>query len=218
MAFFVPKKDVASVQDGGSYIDTSGIYDVTLKIVSVKTNAHNARSIDFNVEYQGSTQVFYGLKLDNNDGSENFERKVFNKLVIVAGLDSVSEPEIQEHKLGKDQTPTDLSVLTDFTDVPVKMRVQFEYSVYEGTIREKKLIRSFYRAEDGATAAEIIAEKGYGQQLSKDMEYADKVSYKDNLTAEAVAEWKAGKKTGKASAAPRPKANEFAGATTGFPG
>lgn len=214
--FFVPKTDTASIQDGGSYITTSGIYDVILKTVSVKVNKYNARSIDFNVEYQGSSQVFYGLKLDNNDGSENFERKVFNKLVIVCGLDSVSDPEIQEHKLGKDQTPTDLAVLTDFTDIPVKMRVQFEYSVYEGEIKEKKLIRSFYRASDGATAAEILAKKDYGQQLAKDMEYASNVVYKDGLTAEKVAAWKEGKKSNKPS--PKPTANEFAGAAVGFPG
>lgn len=216
MAFFVPKTDIASIQDGGNYITTSGIYDVTLKVVSVKVNNHNARSLDFNVEYQGSNQVFYGLKLDNNDGSENFERKVFNKLVIVCGLDSVSEPEIQEHKLGKDQTPTDLAVLTDFTDIPVKMRVQFEYSIYNNEIKEKKLIRSFYRSHDGATAAEILAGKGYGQQLAKDMEYANNVVYKDGLTAEDVAAWKEGKKLTKPS--PKPTPNEFAGVAAGFPG
>lgn len=218
MAFFVPKTDVASVQDGGSYISTSGIYDVTLKVVSVKVNESNARSLDFNVDYQGSSQVFYGLKLDNNDGSENFERKVFNKLVIVAGLDSVSEPEIQEHKLGKDQTPTDLAVLTDFTDLPVKMRVQFEYSKYQGQIKEKKLIRSFYRASDGATAAEILAGKGFGTQLEKDMAYAANITYKDGLTAEEVAAWKEAQKSGKKAPAVKPQANEFAGAAAGFPG
>lgn len=217
MAFFVPKTDVASVQDGGNYITTSGIYDVTLKVVSVKVNEHNARSINFNVEYQGSNQVFYGLKLDNNDGSENFERKVFNKLVIVTGLDSVSEPEVQEHKLGKDQTPTDLSVLTDFDDLPVKMRIQFEYKIYNGQIQENKNIRSFYRATDGASAAEILAETGYGQQLEKDMAYAANVTYKDDLTAEDIAAWKAsGRKGG--TAKPKAKANEFAGAAASFPG
>ena len=214
--FFVPKTDVASIQDGGNYITTSGIYDVTLKVVSVKVNNHNARSLDFNVEYQGSNQVFYGLKLDNNDGSENFERKVFNKLVIVCGPHSVSDPEIQEHKLGKDQTPTDLAVLTDFTDIPVKMRVQFEYSIYNNEIKEKKLIRSFYRSHDGATAAEILAGKGYGQQLAKDMEYANNVVYKDGLTAEDVAAWKEGRKLTKPS--PKPTPNEFAGVAAGFPG
>lgn len=217
MAFFTPKTDVASTQDGGAYINTSGIYDVVLKVVSVKVNEKNARSINFNVDYQGSSQVFYGLKLDNNDGSENFERKVFNKLVIVTGLDSVAEPEIQEHKLGKEQTPTDLAVLTDFTDIPVKMRVQFEYKIYENKIQENKLVRSFYRAEDGATAAEIIAGKGFGQQLAKDTEYAVNVTYKDGLTAEAVAAWKDGKKGNKTPTV-KATANEFTKPSAGFPG
>lgn len=218
MAFFIPKTDATSINDGGSYISKSGIYDVTLKVVSVKVNEHNARSLDFNVDYNGSTQVFYGLKLDNNDGSENFEAKIFNKLCVIAGLDTVSDPEVQEHKLGKDQTPTDLAVLTDFTDLPVKIRVQFEYSIWNGKIQEKRLIKAFYR-EDGASASEIINKTEIGVQLAKDMKYAENVTYKDGLTAEAVAEWKANKAKGSSpKQTTAPKANEFAKApTTTFP-
>lgn len=217
MAFFVAKKDAASIKDGGNYISTSGIYPVTLKTVSVKVNDKGARSIDFNVDYMGSPHIFYGLKLDNNDGSENFEAKIFNKLVVVAGLDAVSEPEVQEHKLGKDQVPTDLAVLTDFTDLAVQMRVQLEYSKYQGEIKEKRLIKAFYR-EDGASASEIINETQVGVQLSKDEAYAANITYKDGLTAEDVAVFKAAQQSGtKAPAAQKPAANTFAQPKSSFP-
>jgi hypothetical protein len=228
--FFTAKTDAQSVADGGAYISESGIYPVTLKAVSVKVNEKNARSIDFNVDYQGSSQVFYGLKLDNNDGSENFEAKVFNKLVVCAGLDGVSQPEIQTHNLGKDKKPTDLSVLTDFDDLPVKMRIQYEYNKFEGKIREHRKIKAFYR-EDGASASEIIALANgqaavIGTRLAKDeKKYASNVTYKDGLTAEDVAAWKEAEKAnraaqgGNASAAQTPSENKFAGggASTGFP-
>jgi hypothetical protein len=217
MAFFVAKKDQSSIQDGGNYINKSGIYPVTIKTVSVVVNNKGARSLNFNVDYKGSNEVFYGLKLDNNDGSENFEAKIFNKLVVIAGLDVVSDPEIQEHLLGKDRIPTDLAVLTDFTDLPVKIRVQFEYSKYNGEIKERRLIKAFYR-EDGASAAEIINGTQPGVQLSKDMAYAENVTYRDGLTAEEVAAWKAAKKSGGATPAPKatPAANPFAAAAS-FP-
>lgn len=226
--FFTAKTDAAAVADGGAYINESGIYPVTLKVVSVKVNEKNARSIDFNVDYQGSSQVFYGLKLDNNDGSENFEAKVFNKLVVCAGLDGVSQPEIQTHNLGKEKKPTDLSVLTDFDDIPVQVRVQYEYSKYEGKIREHKRIKAFYR-NDGASASEIIAlangqQAVIGTQLAKDEKYAANVTYKDGLTAEDVAAWKEAEKANRTAqggnntpATQAPSENKFAGGNTGFP-
>lgn len=217
MAFFVAKKDQSSIQDGGNYINKSGIYPVTIKTVSVVVNDKGARSLNFNVDHNGSSEVFYGLKLDNNDGSENFEAKIFNKLVVIAGLDTVSDPEVQEHLLGKDRTPTDLAVLTDFTDLPVQVRIQFEYSKYNGEIKERRLIKAFYR-EDGASAAEIINETQPGVQLEKDRAYAENVTYRDGLTAEDVAAWKAAKKSGGSAPAPKatPAANPFA-ASASFP-
>ena len=217
MAFFTAKVDQQSIKDGGNYISASGIYDVTIKTVSVKVNDKGARSLDFNVDYMGSSAVFWGLKLDNNDGSANFEANIFNKLVIIAGLDAVSDPEIQEHKLGKDQVPTDLSVLTDFTDLPVKMRIQLEYSKYNGQIKERRLIKAFYR-EDGAAASEIVNGTQPGVQLAKDEAYADNITYKDGLLPEDVTAWKAAKKSGGTAPAPQaPAANTFAQPASQFP-
>lgn len=212
MSFFTTKINPEALSDSqaGNYITTSGIYPVTIKFVSVKVNEHNARSLDFNVDYNGTQHTFYGLKLDNNDGTPNYQADVFNKLCVIAGLDTVADPEIQTHNLGKDNTPTDLAVLTDFSDLEVNVRISFEYKVYEGEIRENKVIKSFYSA-DGRTASEIVNNTP-PKQMDKDAEYAKNV-YKDDLTEADVEAWKAAKKEGKAAPVTKaPAVNKFAGA------
>lgn len=198
-------------ENTSSYISKSGIYDVTLKIVSVDVNEHGARSINFNVEHDGSENTFYGLKLDNNDGSDNYQAAIFNKLMIVTGITELDDPETQTHKLGKDKVEKELEVLTEFEGVDVKVRVQEEYSKYNGEIRKRMVIRNFYRAEDGATAEEIVnAEEGkevtFGAKLEKDRAYAENVTYKDDVTPEEVKAWKESKANGGSStSAPQPK-------------
>lgn len=221
MSFMKANINPEALQEGGSgakYIAKSGIYDVTLKIVSVDVNDKGARAINFNVEdADGNPTTFYGLKLDNNDGSKNFGADIFNRLIIIANLEDVNDPEEQEHKLGKDNKPVTLAVLDDFTDLECKIRVQEEYSKYNGEINKRMVIKNFYRA-DGASAAEIVAEATgdesvvIGTQIEKDKPYAENITYRD-CTPEEVAAWKESKKSGNsgAKAAPAAKVNKPAG-------
>lgn len=202
MSFIKINRDEAVVKEskgGGSYLSKSGIYPVTIKFASVNINDHNARSIDFNVDYNGNSSTLYGLKLDNNDGSENYMYPIFNNLAIIAGLDDISEPEEQEHAVGKDNEVKSFMVLDDFTGLEVLVRVQQEYSKYNNEIKSRLTIKGFYRAEDKANAFEIIKGEGFGTQHGKDLAYAEKITYKDGLTAEEVAAWEA-QKSGKAGA------------------
>ena len=202
MSFIKINRDEAVVKEskgGGSYLSKSGIYPVTIKFASVNINDHNARSIDFNVDYNGNSSTLYGLKLDNNDGSENYMYPIFNNLAIIAGLDDISEPEEQEHAVGKDNEVKSFMVLDDFTGLEVLVRVQQEYSKYNNEIKSRLTIKGFYRAEDKANAFEIIKGEGFGTQYGKDLAYAEKITYKDGLTAEEVAAWEA-QKSGKAGA------------------
>lgn len=202
MSFIKINRDEAVVKEskgGGSYLSKSGIYPVTIKFASVSINEHNARSIDFNVDYNGSSSTLYGLKLDNNDGSENYMYPIFNNLAIIAGLDDINEPEEQEHAVGKDNEVKSFMVLDDFTGLEVLVRVQQEYSKYNNEIKSRLTIKGFYRAEDKANAFEIIKGEGFGTQHGKDLAYAEKITYKDGLTAEEVAAWEA-KKSGKPGA------------------
>lgn len=204
----IKPEDLQEGPSGSKYISKSGIYDVTLKITSVDVNDSGARSLNFNTEDEdGNETTFYGLKLENNDGSKNFEADVFNRLIIVANLEEVNDPEEQEHLLGKDKKPTTLAVLTDFDDLQCKIRVQEEYSKVpmgrgyktEGQIKKKMVIKNFYRA-DGASASEIVAEATgddsikIGTQIEKDAPYAENITYRD-CTPEEVAAWKESKKT-----------------------
>lgn len=194
MSFYkVNRTEDALKESNFEYIDESGIYDVTIKFVSVKLNEKGARTLDFNVDYKGSEQVLYGLRLDNNDLTENFQANIFNKLCVIADIDSVDAPMEQTHILGKERTPTQLQILDQFSDLPVKVRVQFVYTNYNNKIRENREIKGFYR-EDGATAREIVNNSEIGVQLQKDIPLSKVPSYRDNLTKEDVLKWKENKK------------------------
>lgn len=206
MAFLqkqLKKEDIQS-QGSSNYIGKSGIYDVTIKTVSVSTSKNGATALDFNLEYNGESTTIYGMYITDRTGKESFGMKTFYQLCGIAGLVdsdgavSVNDPEEQTHKLGKDGKEVELLVLEDFTDTPVKVRVQEEYSINpnKNEIQKRMSIKSFYRQEDGASAEEILTESAVGVQLEKDMKYAENVTYKDGLTPEAVAEWKESKKSG----------------------
>ena len=202
MAFIKINRDEAVVKEnkgGGSYLSKSGIYPVTIKFASVSVNEHNARNIDFNLDYNGNSSTLYGLKLDNNDGSENYMYPIFNNLAIIAGLDDINEPEEQDHAVGKDNEVKSFMVLDDFTGLEVFVRVQQEYSKYNNEIKSRLTIKGFYRADDKANAFEIIKGEGFGTQHGKDLAYAEKITYKDGLTAEEVSTWEA-QKSGKSGA------------------
>ena len=192
---------VKESKGGGSYLSKSGIYPVTIKFASVTVNEHNARSIDFNVDYNGNSSTLYGLKLDNNDGSENYMYPIFNNLCIIAGLENVNEPEEQEHEVGKDKEVKSFMVLDDLTGLECFVRVQQEYSKYNNEIKSRLVIKSFYRADE-ANAFEIIKGENFGTQFKKDQAYADKITYKDGLTAEEVSAWEETKKSGKPAVKP----------------
>lgn len=205
--FFTTKRDLNSLKEAtGDYISSSGIYDVIIKFASISRGNNGSLSVDFNCEYKGSNVTLYGLRLTNNNGSQNFQANLFNKLLVIADLDAVAEPTIEQHIVGKDSTPKDFSVITELSDLPVKVRVQYSYSLYEGKIVERREIKNFYRASDGATASEIQMGDGFGNQLQKDMKYASNITYNDGLTEEVVNKWKEDKKNGvQTQVSPSPK-------------
>ena len=195
--FFTTKRDAQSLQEQtGDFINKSGIYDVIIKFASVNKGDKGSISIDFNCEYKGSETTFYGLRLTNNDGSDNFQKALFNKLLVILGIDSLNEPTPEDHAVGKDGQVKSFAVLTELSDQPIKIRVQYSYSLYQGNIIERREIKNFYRASDGAVASEVESGKNIGVQLEKDRAYENNVTYNDGLTADIVAQWKAAKKAG----------------------
>lgn len=219
MAFFKADKETAAKQEGGNYITQSGIYDIDLKYVLADISKGGSISLNFNFDLNGQNQTLWGgLRLTNNDGSPNFQADTFNKLLVIAGLDAVADPVEGVLPIGKDGADKEVMVVDDLTDLgEVKMRVQMEYSKYNGSYTEKKIIKNFYRA-DGASADEIVNETEIGVRLAKDEEYAGNITYRESAkgandapTAEEIQAWIAAGRpegTAGASGAAAPAANK----------
>lgn len=199
--FKVNKKEAAKAPTGGSsFIGSSGIYDVSIVFASLDTSKNGAESVNFNLMYNGKPTTIFGPYVTTTKGKPvDFSVTMINNLLVVAGMEDGEEPVIEEqdHKVGKDGVEKTFVVIDDLSDVDVKIWVQEEYSINPRTdaIQKRLAVRGFYR-EDGASAAEVVNETEVGAQLAKDMEYAANITYKDDLTAEDVAAWKASKKDG----------------------
>lgn len=213
MNFKITTNQEAITESAGtsSYISKSGIYDVTIVFASLDVSAKGAESVNFNLLYNGESQTIYGPYVTGVNGETNqIGAKLINKLGIIAGMTDNDELEIEEqqHAVGKDKKVQDFAVITNFSDLPIKIRLQEEYSVNPKTnaTQKRMVIKNFY-SEAGATAEEIVNETPTGVTLAKELEkYAHNVTYKDGLTPEAVEEWRASKST----AAVGPKAKTVA--------
>lgn len=211
MSFLKIKTDKASVAEftGSSFINSTGIYDVTIKFASVATSRNGAISVNFNVDYNGNSQTIYGPYIQTTAGAQ-IESGVntLYKLGVIAGLSQGDDltTETEEHAVGKDNKLVDFEVIQEFTDLPVKMWIQMEYGINPNTneISERKNIKGFFR-EDGATAEEITNETEVGVRLASVTEkYLDNITYKDDLTAEDVQSYLEAKKS-KGKSAPKAK-------------
>ena len=201
-------KDAIKDSSGGGFINRSGIYDVLINYVQVAETKNGAARLNFNVNNNGMDQTIYGPILINTDGKVNeITQNLLNRLCIIAGMEDGQDIETEEaeYPVGKDQVMTEMDVIPELSELPVKMRVQMEYSLYNNEIQERKAIKAFYR-EDGATAAEAESGENIGKRLALDEEkYAANVTYRDGLTEEDVAEWIKARSEGSATQAPAKK-------------
>lgn len=202
-------KDASS----GAYINQSGIYDIVLNYVQLAETKNGACQINFNVNHQGMDQTIYGpILLSKEKKINEITYNLLNRLCAIAGMEDGQdiETETVEKLVGKAQKPMEMEIIPELVDLPLKIRVQMEYSVWNGTIQERKAVKAFYR-EDGATAAEAESGVDIGSRLAKDKEkYASNVTYKDGLTADDVQEWIKSKSSSSKGAAPAPTAKTAA--------
>lgn len=190
---------------GGKFIGESGIYDVVINFASIEASKGGSESLNFNVDYNGNTQTFYGLLVQNNDGKENtIGMNLVNKLAIISGEESELTTAEEVHAVGKDNEDREFTVIEQFSNLPVKMRVQESYNYWNGEIKQRLLVKAFFR-EDGASAQEILAgnEEDFGTALEKEQKYASNITYtesgkgkNDAPTEEDVAAWKEAKRSG----------------------
>ena len=183
-------------QSGGAYINGSGIFPINLIAPFVSVSNGGSESVDLFVEHSKQKQVIYGsLRVTNNDGTPNtIGAKVFNQLLIIAGLDDCADPIEADLGIGKKGAMKPCAVLEDLADIDVLMRIQMEYSAYNGNLQEKKVIKGFYRASDMATAEEIVNEADIGKGYEADQKYVGNITYKEGVTPEQITAWIAAKR------------------------
>ena len=205
-----------TLQEGGSgssFINASGVYDVTINHASIGVSKGGAEQFIFNVDYKGNAQTFYGPYYKKKDGSYNdISVRLYTTLGVIAGLKDGDEftVESEPHKVGKDQKEVDLDVVQELTELPIKLYVQQTFSNYNG-INEKLEIRGFFDSE-GASAEELVAGENQGSRLAQvEEKYADAISYKDGITPEQVAEWVAGGRNKGGASATKPTATKKPG-------
>jgi len=205
MSFFKVQTDEENVKDGGNsnYISSTGMYDVTIEAMWVETNDKGARVIGLLITYNDTLQpLFSAFRLDNNDGSANFEQQAFNKFLITLGIDELEEPAVADLPIGKGKTDKEVLVFNEVEDTPATLKVVMEYGKYNGRIQERKKIKGTYRYSDKATAQEIVNNAETGKQYEKDAEKLGDI-YKDGVTEEEIQEWiKNGRNSNAISSAP----------------
>jgi hypothetical protein len=201
----VTDKDIKAIEKdsenkAGKFINESCIVETTLKLVSESVTSNGATQIAFSFgedDTDEPTGTIYGCTILNIDGSENFGMNILKSLMIINGIESMEEPEIESHKFG-DKT-VDLKVYQELKDIPVVVRILRSYSRYNGKnsingISESLDVKGFYRPGDYATSSEITQDKPFGEKYAKDMEYASSDYLKDGITEEEAAAYRAGAK------------------------
>lgn len=204
MSFAKASKKKEDVKQGGSnHITGSGVFPVTILAPVVGVSKNGSTTVDLYLDHQGQKQIIYGsLRVTNNDGTPNkIGAKVFNQLMIIAGLDEVADPVEVELPIGKNSAMKTVTALEDLAETEVLMRIQMEYSIYNGAMQEKKVIKAFFRTSDKATAEEIVNDKDFGDGYERELKYVNNVTYKNDVTPEQVTAWIASgrKETGSSS-------------------
>lgn len=205
MFITVNAAQVAKQEAGGQGISTSGIYPVTIKGVEVTPTTNGGTQLNY---YFDKRVCSFNLVVDTK-GQPTFGMDVLQGLCVVAGLEGLQDPSAISIPL-KDSVKETIG-FPELEGVEVKVWLQFEYSRYNGEVKEKITVKRFYRASDDASGTEILSGENIGQRMAKDLAYSTTVKYSDGITAEDVATWKAGTSASapKAPAAVKPAANVF---------
>lgn len=220
----VKEADLAKASTGGSFIGTSGIYDVTILAVTVDENEHGATTLGFYVDYNDNKQMLYGaLPLATYDNKNVLEgnHKTFGTLCTIADVDLETDfqPVDASLPIGKGGAAKDVAILEEFEDVPVKMWVKQEfYRKGDGSIGENRIVNGLFRASDNASSDEIINGSEAGVKYARQEKYFTDVKYgtdKAPVTKEEVDAMIEARKSGGSAptakpAAAAPKRSKFA--------
>lgn len=219
MALLTVNVDSESIRDytpsNNKIINKSGIYDVILKNVIIDSTTGGATVFNLFVNYEGVDQMIYSniVIIQKNGEINNVGVGMLQRLIVCLGGGTgeytIDDPITGELPIGPKGAMKVCNYIDmpEFKDVPITIRIQLEYTSYNGNIIEKKVIKNFYNSINHQTSSEIInglAEDGV-LQYEKEAEVADRNYYKDGLTAEDVEAWIKNGRTGSASKDKKPE-------------
>lgn len=179
------KASSESGSGSGLAINKSGLYNVQIVKAYINTKeGTQSKTLNLRVKVEDSeSQKVLFIRQTNNDGKENFEKILLDKLLVVCGIEEVKRlvPTKFSYK-GKEYFE---DCIEELNNKKVIVQVKQEFSKWNGQINERFRVINFFRVDDKATAVEIVEQKDFGKKYeSLDDEYLNSASYKDGVTAQ----------------------------------
>lgn len=161
MSFFKANKSTEVVKESGdsNFIYKSGVYDVTIKHAWLEKNDKNkSKSINLRIEHKGTEQtLFNAFRLNNGDGTDNEKgQDRFNKLLIILGIDELSEPTEMPIPVGKKKEKVEKEAIVELESQDVTFKLINVYTKNDGKIYKALSISDIFRTSDKASAPEIV--------------------------------------------------------------
>lgn len=195
MFYSVNTKNLLEEQEftgNGTTISSSGLYEITINNAIVKYNNNNARTIWLQYTLKDSTTSggMLFIRLDNNDGSRNFQASSFEKLLICCGITQIGNL-VQKDITTKKGTNKE-SCIQELTNKKVIVWVRASYKLYNNEIQEALNIIDVFRVNDKGSFKEILenTQKGIRYEFIEKEGLSQITDYKDNLTEKDIENWK----------------------------
>ena len=193
MKYSVNLEGVKSASEGQvSTIFTSGIFDIKINNAYIKTTKNGAKKLwlAYNLKNSDKTGILF-ISLTNNNGSDNFQKILLDKLCIIAGLTEVS---ITKAPVVTKKGTTEEDCILALNNLEVKVWVKAKYSKYNGAIQESLEVQEFFRTSDNASGKEITLKADIGKRYASSEPTFKVVEYRDGLTEKDIKAWKEAEK------------------------
>ena len=177
--------------NGGSsreLIRSSGLYDVKIKYAYMKTKeGTQAKTLWLRVSIGNSDkqQVLF-IRQTNNNGSENFEKILVDKLLVCCDIEEVKR--LVPTKFVYKEKEYFEDCIKELEGKEVTLQIRQEFDKYNGKINESFKIVNIFRTRDKASAIEIVNNADLGKRYNTlEDNYVNSVSYKNTNKTECDA-------------------------------
>ena len=171
-----------------SSIYRSGLYNIVIQKVYITTRKQGSKQLNIRYRLEGSNKdngtLF--ISMTNNNGSDNFQKVLFDKLITVLDLTEIST-EKQTIKTKKDSF--EATCFPALENKKVKVWVKFRYNKFKDNIYESIDVQEFFRISDNAVAKEVLTKENIGKRFEACKVATNVTDYRDGLTKEDVDAW-----------------------------